>query len=345
MIQLLKELKNWFYRQRVKNTLQRIRRRLVMSNERLFAADNSIQIINKRIKQIKPHIFEEYNQVFNFTSEFSFLSSDYATRNIQKYLSNIIIETECGEQRINFKWIEGISASKSDLPENYHKWDDFFQFGKYAYEIHLGQYRKLDTKQDWQTHYECLVQFFEQLQENRRGIYSINYQSWCGRYYIANSGVSRRSAACAYMAKQGDPNFDKSIAFRVKQETIDWELVKKIEKISESYIIMASEEFHDGMKKLIAETEVPVGICISRTNRAQHQDYDVRLYLLLHENFLEEAMSTDHFLKAYLYQRRMLKPQLDSLKQRGLSISLPQYIKFITKFWQTDSKFDNRDRH
>lgn len=331
-LMIFKKINDWFDYKKNENILKNISCRLIISNEPLLDDHSLLYVFNEKI--IKPQVFENHN-IIGFSSRFSFIDSQYSNsiKCIKYHLNHLIIEKDCGDQDINFKWINALCASKSDTPENYNKWNNFFEFGKYAYEVHLRMYRTLETKTDWQEHYECLVHFFENLQEKRQGITSIHYQTWCGRYYLNNSGVVRRSAACSYMAKRGDKNFDKLIKFQVHEEFINWKAIKNIEENSESYVILANKNFHDKMEAFISETGVPLGVCIPHSSRTNNQDHQYRLYLLLHKELLQKTVNDKNYLEAYLLQIRKLKPQLDNLKQKNLSISLSEYIKFISNVW------------
>ena len=344
MLELLLELRTYIKQRKISLTLKSNGIRCVQPNERVFSAATEIEPLRNSRKWIKPHIFTPYNQVFQFIIRFQYFYACRATNDIQNELNDIIETVNCGEKSVYFKWVEEISASKSDRPENYFKWDSFYQFGKYAYEEHLKYYRDLETKEDWDKHYNELCDLFEDFCNGRGGIRSFIYQKWCGRYYIDNTGVSRRAAAIAYMAKKGKPEFDRPIVYPLTEETINWEPIRRIESIADSYIVVASEKFHREMELLIEQTNVPLGICTTCWNREKNQDKDVRLYLLLHDQYLYNSLNTwqekkwsyQSYYDAYVYQRRVLKPQLDHMKTMGLAVSLSQYINFVTKVWRED---------
>ncbi len=290
-------------------------------------------------KLVKPNVFECYNNVFKFSLGLHLFGSNGYIGEMQTQLNSIKKTSECSDKKVNFKSVEGVTSSKeSDFFEN---WSTFFQFGQHAYEIHLGGYKKLVTKNDWQEHYKDLLHFFERLQKTRSGINYFCYQSWCDRYYLDNSGVSRRSAACSYFAKKGDDNFNKLVSFSVKEEVIDWEAIESIEKISDSYVIYASGSFHKKLETLIIESGIPIGICSTLTNRTRYHDKSVILYLLLQEEFINKSINETEICKAYIYQRNLIKPKFDDLKRKGKSESFTDYIKFIADVWRSNSTQTN----
>jgi hypothetical protein len=257
---------------------------------------------------------------------------------------NSIVTKEKTKGSFSFNAADAVSNSRSSVTSfntlNAVKWKTFKEFGRYAYFVYLPDpvlgVNDINNPDDLELHRTLLSKIADDTYTEQRRLTSISYLAWCDRYILVIENRSRRFAACAYLAKSGDEYFNKPFDIDIYTQNIDFDKISELDSIVDTYALIADNKYHNVLTQLIHDYDVPAGVFRPKWNR-DYLGYDVRVYFLLKDEFIEKTRLTtndyseyaDHYLKS----RAPLKQQFDVLKDEGLCVSFSDMVKNLRDAW------------
>lgn len=224
--------------------------------------------------------------------------------------------------------IDSLYASRSDTESNRYRWRSFEDFGEWAFHEYLPS--TVGGTVDPVVHRERLIGVFKaQIQPGGGAFGSIRKQHWCGRYTARNTGISRRLAACVYLAITEAAALAKPFVTKMRDERLDPTRIPEIRQRATPYVLIAKQKTHAELIRRFQRLVVPV---VSYGIRGADLDSAIpHLYCLLNaDTDSRDIGPSNRDEDAALHrQSRRLQKLFEHSRQHGDVCDLENYVRHV----------------
>ncbi|MCH9674351.1 MAG: hypothetical protein K0U93_23130 [Gammaproteobacteria bacterium] len=275
-------------------------------------------------------VFHDNNGYLNFKTADSSFTPLTHSRPIMTALSELCVRTKTYDAEVRLQDIDSILASRSNTPDNRHRWTDMEAFGRWAFYEYLPS--TIGGTSDPVEGRRQLISVLDRTVKTGGGEFgSIRNQLWCNRVASRNTGISRRLAALVYLAKKNDEVISTPFLARTCDEQIDYSRLNAIAKLSETYVLIGAGETHAELKRRLNRIVVPVA-CFGLKD-IDPDGPQPHLYCLVRANSDSPDLgrsSLDHNRALHRQQRRLYS-LLEAYVEQGVVSSLENYVHHVCR--------------
>lgn len=229
---------------------------IAQDDGRVLERINSPDVVSLEAWRPTYSVFHSNNQYLVFTPANSSYVPQTASQPITTALGELLSLGAPYSTEFALHEVDSLYASRSDTESNRHRWQSFTDFGNWAFHDHLPS--TIGGTSDPRVGRDRLVETFQTHIVPGRGISGVRKQTWCGRYTARNSGISRRLAACTFLASNGDTAFTDPIKLEMRDERLDLTRLNSIRRQAASYVLVAHSSTHAALIELFRRLVVPV---------------------------------------------------------------------------------------